>query len=285
MTARILTITEDEHHADPCPEPSLSQSIAQVLLEQSAEHAYAVHPKLGGVVRPSTKEMDDGSLIHRLILDEGPEIRAIEHGDYRSKVAREERDEARAEGKIPVLVHKLEDALVAANAIRKKIDDLELDVSLDDAQKEATIVWHPDTIHGPIWCRGRMDAVWPDKAVILDVKKWQGGGVSAAERHCVNYGVDIQGAAYTEALTALDSRMAGRVRFYVVFVELSEPYGVRLCDFAGSMRDLGFQRWDRAKTEWAWCLTRNKWPGYGTEAVSLNAPAWKMQQEMMEEAS
>ena len=48
LDAGIHDIPPREYHADPCPAPSLSRSIAKLLVERSPAHAYAAHPRLGG---------------------------------------------------------------------------------------------------------------------------------------------------------------------------------------------------------------------------------------------
>ncbi len=44
----------------------------------------------------------------------------------------------------------------------------------------------------------------------------------------------------------------------------------------GSMRELGERRWNRAKPAWAQCVKVNRWPGYVTEPIAVEAPAWAM---------
>jgi len=38
--------SEAAYNLDPCPSPSLSQSICKVMLDQSAQHAMLEHPRL-----------------------------------------------------------------------------------------------------------------------------------------------------------------------------------------------------------------------------------------------
>jgi hypothetical protein len=41
-----LDVAANDYHADPCPAPSFTQSIAKVLLEKSPAHARLAHPRL-----------------------------------------------------------------------------------------------------------------------------------------------------------------------------------------------------------------------------------------------
>src|SRR6185437_14470641 len=105
----IYSITEAEYHNDPCPEPSLSRGIAQLLIRQTPMHAYHAHPRLGGNggIIP-TKVMDHGSALHAMLLGKGAEIETIRSvygpkhklagkpvADYKTDAAAEERDELR----------------------------------------------------------------------------------------------------------------------------------------------------------------------------------------------
>ncbi|NIP90266.1 MAG: hypothetical protein GWN84_06210, partial [Gammaproteobacteria bacterium] len=111
-----------------------------------------------------------GSLIHRLFLGAGPELCIVDAGDWRTKAAKEARNEAREAGQIPVLRHKLDEAERTAGKLRQKYNAMELGLPLDKAETECVITWRADTVHGPIWCRARLDALWRTLATALDVK-------------------------------------------------------------------------------------------------------------------
>lgn len=89
MTARILNVSEAAYHADPCPSPSLSQSIAHTLITQSPRHARLEHPRLGGQQRASTKAMDEGAILHKLLLGAGADFEMVVADDWRTKAAKE----------------------------------------------------------------------------------------------------------------------------------------------------------------------------------------------------
>src|SRR5690348_2881416 len=104
----IYTMAEAAYHADPCPVPSLSRSIARPL------HASAQHPRLGG--RPpdgpaaGEEDMDVGTAAHAMFL-EGIDKAVLSPFDaYRSNAAKEWRAGALAEGKIPLKAHAYDKA-------------------------------------------------------------------------------------------------------------------------------------------------------------------------------
>src|SRR5438132_1009339 len=95
MTARFLDCTQAEYFADPCEQPSLSVSIATELILRSPLHAWQIHPRLGGLRRPTTEAMENGTLIHALLLGKGENrIAVLDVKDFRTNAAKEARDAA-----------------------------------------------------------------------------------------------------------------------------------------------------------------------------------------------
>src|SRR6185503_15222345 len=109
MYTGILNCSIDEYHNDPCETPSLSASIAKLLIDKSPMHAHAAHPRFGGEKYESSAAQDAGTLIHRLLLGAGKDIETIDADDYRTNAAKAARDAAKAAGRIPVLTRVLEE--------------------------------------------------------------------------------------------------------------------------------------------------------------------------------
>src|SRR6516162_8083107 len=104
----IYTMTAAEYHGDPVETPSLSASIATILIQQSALHAKFAHPRLTeNPVREEARHMDTGSICHALMLEGENLAVVIDAENYRTKAAQEARDEARLAGKWPILVHEM----------------------------------------------------------------------------------------------------------------------------------------------------------------------------------
>src|SRR4029077_5767017 len=84
------------YFADPCEGPSLTQSIAKILLEQSPLHAWHAHPRLGG--KPDEPEAYDsakaiGNAAHKLMIGRGKEIMVLEFDTFRTKDSQQIRDD------------------------------------------------------------------------------------------------------------------------------------------------------------------------------------------------
>jgi hypothetical protein len=265
----FLDATPAEYLADPCPAPSLSASIARVMLDQSPRHAYARHPRFGGQrVAPSEPQVR-GTLIHAVLLDHLDDLVFVDAEDWRTKAARVARTEAEAVGKTAVLVRDFEEAEGAAFALRGnlKAEGVEL-----VGESEVPIAWPVETEHGAIWCRSLLDHVFVDDGVIYDLKSCRSAHPRACRSHVIEYGYDIQRAAYIEGLTRLRPELAGRIRFEFLFVELEPPYAVAIPEVDGVIARFGEKRWHDAQELWAECLHTNQWRGYGR--FRLEAPPW-----------
>lgn len=263
-----LDVSEADYHADPCPEPSLSASVAKELLDRSPLHAWQIHPKLGARGRPATPAMDHGTLVHELLLGRGPGIVAVEARDWRTKVAKEAREKARELGKTPVLERQHRRALAAVRVIRERMSDLGIELA---GESEVTAIWQEQTASGLIWARSRYDHL--DGAIVYDLKTITIASKGACERQIITMGYDVQGAAYVRGLTKLRPDLDGWARFKLVFVETEPPYGVNVGGLDGVFREYGERRWAEACERWAAALRSGRWHGYESPQ-NFEAPGW-----------
>jgi hypothetical protein len=196
--ARLLDVSEADYFTDKIlPDtPTLNQSIAKLIVDQSPLHAWANHPRLGNCAeRGDTKSMDDGTLMHHMLLGTGADsVALIDAKDFRTKDAQQARDAAIAAGLLPVLAHKHAELKRGVGMMRDRLAGAGVDLDLfDAAQTEAGILWYEDGVP----CRGRMDKLHVERRTIFDVKKTRSAHPLACARHMLNYGYDIQWAAYT----------------------------------------------------------------------------------------
>jgi hypothetical protein len=283
VSARLLHVTDEEYHADPCASPSLSHSLAHVLIDQSPAHAYLVHPKLGGFRRDTTPEMDHGKLIHALILEEGSSVDVIEADDWRTKAAKEARDVSRRAGRIPVLVHKYDLAKRAADNIRENLSRKGIHFNGDS---EVAIEWTEPAQEGDVVCRCKIDHLILAGGIIYDVKTTSSADLKHCAQSVIDYGYDIQEAAYRRAVAEYRPDMAGALSFVFLFVETDPPYATTPAKLDGVFRELGERKWGRAVETFSRCLASDTWPDYtsGSGAVTLEAPGWIMAQAATEPA-
>lgn len=280
-TARIIECTEEQYFADPCEVPSLSQSIAKLLLAKSPLHGWSAHPRLGRApaeddvsddeIEDTSTALNDGKLLHKLMLGKGVDVVIVHADSFRTKLAREARDEAIAAGKLPYIAAKYEAIAKSAEILRDRCARAGYPLQ---GQSEVAIEWTEPGNDGPVVCRCRMDHVFINEGRILDVKKIRDAHPRKAARNFVEYGYDIQHAAYKRALQALRPHLCGRVDFTFLYLELSPPYAVVPAHPDGAFREIGENRWLTAVKVWERCLATNHWPSYSDRVVTLEAPSY-----------
>lgn len=268
MTARILNCTEREYFSDPCDRPSLSASVANVLVTKSPLHAWCVHPKLGKqeeAEAEDTKAMIEGKVIHRLILGKGEEIVVCPFNDFRSNAARAMRDEAVLNEKVPVIEHRMAELSAAADLISAKLASYGY---VFDGESEVAYEWEEDGERGPVLCRGRMDHVrlGDDFVDIYDLKKIVSADPLTISRHLYDYAYEIQHRAYTSCMAKLrPDAPETKIRMTFLFMEVEPPYAVTDVVLPESFLEIGRLRWDRAVLLWERCLRTNCWPEYRSD--------------------
>ena len=284
MTPGVHSIPLTDYLADPCPEPSLSASIAHMLARRSPAHAYAAHPRLGGVGTAGTLDTWKGSLLHNLVLEGGDRVHPIEldvldkNGNMTTAAAKLERDAAIASGRIPCPRPKLDEAEEVAAHMRDRIR--ECGFELADFAIEQTLIWQ-DEQGG--WRRARPDAllVADTGVVMLDLKTTTDASPDAAAGSMTEYGYDVSHAHYTSGAATLWPEHAGRITLVYLFAEKDPPHVMTPAIPDGAMAELGERRYTRAVNRWRECLASGVWSGYSRTAVPLTPRGWELQKEGM----
>ena len=271
----IYDMPEASYHADPCIEPSLSNSITRVILDQSPMHARYAHPRLNLQRAPfeTTSSMEFGTALHKILLGKGAAIVEIKADDYRTKIAKEDRDNARENGAVPLLSEAYERVHTCANValeqMKQRADCAEFFMP---GRSEAVMVWRKDGI----WCRGMVDRLPDDpKAPIFDVK---GTAMSANptewDRRMVK-AYRTQDRFYAQGAKILRGVEPQPMRFIVV--EMRAPFAVSVLTPAPSLRSLADDDVSRAQMIWGKCLKNNEWPGY-SHTAHIEAPNWLLRE-------
>jgi hypothetical protein len=269
MTATLLNVTPDEYHQLP----GFSASIAKTLIERSPLHAWTQHPSFGAKGKKPTKEMDMGTVIHRLVLGKGKSFVVVNCDDWRTSKAKDARDEARAAGLVPVLAKDYDRACEAAKRIVFELKRRGIELN---GASEVAIGW---TELEDLDCRCMLDHVWLDTGAILDLKITGNAAPGAVERNAENMGYALQAAAYKRAVEQIKPELVGRTRFLFAFCEPEDPFAVNVCEPDGMFREIGELRWNRACREWDGCLKTNHWPAYGAGVNTISAPQWALARE------
>lgn len=269
----IVQMRAAAYHADPCPSPSLSASIAHILLTQSPRHAWTAHPKLNpSAVHEESEQFDLGTAAHAYLLEGESNIVLIDAADYRKAETRVIRDQARREGKIPILRHRWDDVRAMATRARSQLAAQEYPEPLTAGKAEQTLIWQ----EGDLWCRARLDWLHDDHTVIDDYKTTGGSAEPAAwiRGSLFANGYDLQAAWYARGVKALTQEEA---TFRFVVQENYPPYALSVVALGPDVLALAAQKVETALRLWRECLATNAWPGYPTRTCWAELPPWEEQ--------
>ena len=217
-----------------------------------------------------------GSAAHRLILEGSAEgIAVIDATDWRTKSAREQRDQAHTQGLAPLLPHEWETVTAMADAVLSHETAGPL---LTGHAPEVSVF--ADLYGQP--CKARLDAWHADdgtgRPLIVDLKTAQDADPETFARTALTYGYDQQMAHYRDILEVESGTLP---RFLFVLVEKTAPYLVSVVELDDLFYDLGKQKNETAAAKWLHAKETNQWPGYqGINRVL--APMWALD-EMEEE--
>ena len=268
MTPGIYTMPADQYHADPCPAPSLSSSIAHLLCQDSPAHARIAHPRLNpGGSADEAEHFDIGTAAHAILLEGDAAVTVIDAKDWRTNAAKDARDTARAAGKIPLLAKVWGDVQAMVAAAR-----VQLDVHADGramftaGTPEQTLLWCDEGI----WCRARVD--WLRPANIDDYKTTSASAnPEVLSRTLFGHGWDIQAAFYLRGLKALTGAEA---MFRFACQETYPPYALSVVTLGPDAMTLAEKKVIYALEHWRDCLRTNRWPGYPTRTAYATLPPW-----------
>lgn len=246
------------------------------MIERSPLHAWQAHRLLGGGTGgTSTDAQNVGKVLEALVFNqpvegEGSAFAILNFDDFRTNAAKEARDDALARDKTPLLKREYEVHIAAGVIIKKRLADQ--GVVFEGGEYQKRVEWTCGLTGAN--CKGFIDYYVP--GVIWDLKCVADASPRKVQRSFVDYGWDIQHAAYVDAIETLEPELAGRVQMLYAFAETEPPYAVHVYQPDGMMRELGENKWHEAKRRWVECLETNNWPGYFSGIKQITPLPWQM---------
>lgn len=268
-------VDESTYHGD---RGSLSVSGAKLLLPPSCPAKFKAH--MDAPQKPK-RIFEFGHLVHLEILGKGVQTVEIDANDYRTKAAREARDKARDNSKVPVLVGA--DAnddfyaeLGRAKAMAAKVhnDPVAGQFFANGGEAEKSLYWRdPET---GVRLRGRTDwLTWIDgRLTCVDVKTSTTANPEELERKFWSLGYFMQFAWYRKLLIEL--KLADDPDFVFVVVEKEEPYAVSVVDYDLEALEEGQRLNRQAINTYTECRAANHWPEYTDQRVTLSLPRYAL---------
>jgi hypothetical protein len=280
-----LGVPAADYHADCCPTPSLSRSLAHVLCEESPWHAWHKHPRLNpNVIHEDSRRLDLGTIAHALLIGQGRDFQEILADNYMTKAAKEQRDLARAEGKTPVLTGELARARAMVDVCRRQLGEIEGCQELftpDAGAGEVVIAWQEEHV----WCRALIDWLPHDRRVFADYKTTVGSANPIdLGKAVVNFGYELQGAFYEEAIAAIEPECAGRIQPVFIFQEIDPPYAISAITLDEEAMTVGRKKFAKALSSFGRCLETGVWPNYAQVVTPVLYPHWALSKWLDREA-
>jgi hypothetical protein len=265
-------ISEADYRADPCPIPSLTQSLCKIALERSMRSVRTASPSLNPNFEPDDDtKFDLGNTAHTMILGRGKEFEVVDF-DYWSPKAKLAREEAAAQGRIAVLRDQHTRAAAMAAEARAQLDRHEDRDAFTGGDAEVMIAWQEDGI----WCRALVDWLHTDLRTVDDYKST---AMSVAPHligfRALNGGWDLQAAFIARGLDVLDPAGAGRRRFRFVAQETDPPHDLAVMHMTKPWMTMGDKKVRAAMALWRAAAKSSRWPGYGTRPMTPEYPAYQ----------
>lgn len=284
----IYRMSEGAYHADTCPAPSLSRSIAQKLILESPRHAFAAHPRLT-VQKPedekNSRTRDIGSAAHVLLLRQNTEIAVLKYDDFKKKAAQEDRAAAQERGAIPLLTEDYDTAAAMMEKARAVLIENEHEAIRELAEPGDGIVFNEVTAAwidrcGDRWARMRADRLnfSVSRITILDYKTTElSVEPQAVARAIYNNNYHFQDAFYRRGIRALFpqiDRHELKLDFLFIMQEQQPPYEITVAKVDAAGRLIGEKMVSAAFLRWRKCFEADEWPGYPTGTTEAEMPAY-----------
>jgi hypothetical protein len=208
------------------------------------------------------------------VLGRGEDVVLVEADDWRTKAAKEQRDEAYEQGKTPLLAKEY--AVVQAMAAALRAHEFAYNLFRPGSgQPEQSLFWRDkDT---SVMRRARLD--WlrnPPKEgrrlLVPDYKSTRSADIDSIHKAMHEYGYARQAAWYLDGVLALG--LAEKAAFVFVFQEKTAPYLVTVAEPDALTVEAGRFYNRQALHVLAECTRTGRWPGYFDGVATASLPPW-----------
>jgi hypothetical protein len=269
-------IPAERYHSDPMERPSLSSTLARLMVSQSPLHAFTASQRLNPDWKPTdSKIFDFGRAAHRAILGAGGDYTVIPEevlgsgGAASTKEAKAFIAEAREAGLTPIKAADAEQVEMMAAKCRACLAEMKIEI--DPAYSEVAALAEIEGVS----VRALIDNAPAGKPWLLDMKTTVDASPDACVRSVVNYSYDVQVAHYLDTWRAATGESR---RFLLAFQEKTPPYevGVVELDTRGEAEWMtsAFDKAKEARRLWDECLITGTWPGYPRMIATVGAPLY-----------
>ena len=249
---------------------TLSASVAKILCTSSPLHAWTHHPRLNpDYERTDTARFDLGTCAHSLLLEGVENVHIVHADNWTTKAAKEERDQARETGLVPLLAKDWDRVQAMLAAAHDQLDEYAMTPRpFTGGRPEVALVWDIDGVA----CRALIDWLHDDAVAVSDYKTTSASAHPAAwPKTALGMGAEIQVAMHTAAVEAVHGR---RPDWFYVVQETYPPYALSVIEPDQSWLTIGRSKLEHALEVWRKCLASGVWPAYPAEVARVAMPGW-----------
>lgn len=242
---------------------SLSSSDAVILIDDTPAHL-----KVSWTAeRKAERKADIGTVIHLLALEplrHETAITIIDAPDFRKKDAQEQRDDALAAGRTPILKADHETACTAVWALRNHPDAGPL---LQGTVEQGWFALH----ESGVWTKARPDLFTPDE-IIVDIKSVGSVQDEFLRRRIYDGHWYIQAPFHADVVTRV---LGHQPKDYLwLCVEQKPPHAIKVVRPVRSTMEAGGRKIAEAIATFAACARTGEWPAYPAGIRELGLPDW-----------
>ena len=267
-------IPETDYHTGKFgPANSLSSTEAKTLLKAPALLAWRrTHGE------PPSTAFDLGHVAHALVLGTGLPMYVHDHESLRTKAAREDVDEHRAAGEVPVSRTDWEQMRALADAVlTHPVAGPLLIGGVPEVSAYACL--------RDVWVRGRFDYWHEDYEdggpLIVDLKTT---GDSADPDEFITQAIRYRYELQREWYRAIAKKITGEsVGFLHVVVEKRPPHLVSVVRLGADFEEIGRRHVRQALDLYRECQKNRTWPGYASDVEYVDAPDWYCRRNGLDE--
>jgi hypothetical protein len=191
--------------------------------------------------------------------------------DYRTKAARDARDEAYAIGKTPLLTKQLGIIAAMDRAIAANRDAAELLTGGNPDDHEVSFFWQDEQTGTP--CKARVDRVTDNGRVLVDLKTAACAAPRVWQRGIFNDGHFLRAPWYRDGWEIATGIVPRRYAFIVV--EKEPPHVCQVYDLDERALEWGRLVMRRALNRFVECDVAKRWgEGYGRGPITISLPTW-----------
>jgi hypothetical protein len=189
--------------------------------------------------------------------------------DWRKKEAKELRDAAWADGKLPILTAQADRVTAMVRVARDFMQSCELADVFANGRAEQSVFWK----EGDVWLRCRPDRLATDNRTVIEYKTTDSASPAAFHRVMASMGYDVQDVLYSRGITAVTGE---HPQFFFMAQEIEAPFACSLHAISEAWLTIAEALVQRAIDKWSNCQKHNSWPAYSSAIAYADPPTWKL---------